>query len=79
MSIGLVTTAPARPAITSATARRIEAIAAGALVASGLPGAAVTPTSSGTTGSARANTFTASAGVTTLSGTLRPMSARRGA
>ena len=54
------------PASTSATARRIEAIAAGALVASGLPGAAVTGRSSGTTGSARAKASPACAGVTVV-------------
>ena len=53
LATGLVTIAAARPAITSATARRIEAIAAGALVASGLPGAAVTASCKGTTGKAR--------------------------
>ena len=42
------------PAITSATARSIEAMAAGALLASGLPGSAVAVMPSGTTGRARA-------------------------
>ena len=41
-------------------------MAAGALVASGLPGSAVTVTPSGTTGSARANVAAAVAGVARL-------------
>ena len=42
MATGLVTTAAAAPASTSATARRMEAMAAGALEWSGRPGSAVT-------------------------------------
>ncbi len=51
---GLVTTAAAAPAMTSATARRIEATAAGALDRSGRPGSAVTATSRGTNRQRRA-------------------------
>ena len=66
MATGLVTTAAAAPPITSATARSIEAIAAGALVASGLPGSAVAGMPSATTGSARAKAAAAFAGVDDL-------------
>src|SRR5262245_11481163 len=54
LATGLVTMAAAFPANTSATARRIEATAAGALDISGRPGAAVIGISSGTIGNARA-------------------------
>src|ERR1700722_6394461 len=42
LATGLVTTAAAAPRSTSATARRMDSIAAGALDASGRPGSAVT-------------------------------------
>src|SRR6516164_4866109 len=69
LATGLVTTAKARCASTSATAARIDAIAAGPLVASGRPGAAVTGRPRSTTGKARANTDAASAGLTAAIGT----------
>jgi hypothetical protein len=72
LATGLVTTARARPANTSATARRIDAIAAGALEASGCPGSAVTLSASRTTGSAPAKVRAASSGATARIATSRP-------
>jgi hypothetical protein len=77
LAIGLVTTALARPASTSATAWSIEAMAAAALVASGCPGAAVAGTASGTTGSACMNAAAAASGVVTVIGIDRPSTRAR--
>ena len=74
---GLVTIAEARPARTSATARRMEAMAAGALDRSGCPGSALTTTSMGTTGSADENVAQAEAGVTIEIETSSPSCAAR--
>ena len=63
--------APARPSITSDTARLIDAIAASALDPSGCPGVAVIAMSSATTGSASANVAAASSGSTTAMATSR--------
>ena len=65
MATGLVTIALAAPAVTSATARRMAAIAAGALDRSGLPGSALIGTPISTTGSAVLNAADAAAGSTT--------------
>jgi hypothetical protein len=64
LAIGLVTIAPATPLPTSATARRMAAIAAGALDRSGWPGSALTATAMSTTGSAVAKVAAADAGST---------------
>src|SRR5262245_41279982 len=65
LATGLVTTAVAAPALTSATARRIAASAAGALDSSGWPGSALIGTPISTTGSAVLNAVHAVAGSTT--------------
>ena len=62
-AMGLVTTAPARPAVTSATAVSMAARAAGALAASGRPGAAVAGWPVASTGTARGKSAAASSGV----------------
>src|SRR5579863_7276753 len=69
---GLVTIAAAWPAMTSATARRIEPMAAGALDWSGRPGSALISRSSATTGRAEENAAAADAGATAVIGTARP-------
>jgi hypothetical protein len=58
--------------MTSAAARRIEAIAAGALEASGRPGCAVMRSPRGTTGNARGNVAAAASGSTLAIGTSSP-------
>src|SRR5580704_12021470 len=68
LATGLVTIAAALPAKTSPTARRIDAIAAGALEPSGRPGSAVTAMSRPTTGNAEANAWIAEEGVTVATG-----------
>ena len=54
-----------------------QVMAAGALDASGFPGAAVTETSRGTTGKARPNVSTACPGLTTLTAMSCPSSSAR--
>ena len=69
LATGFVTRPAARPVTTSATAWRIDAIAAGPLPASGRPACAVTSIPSGTTGSAFANAAAAACGSTLDTGT----------
>src|SRR5262245_38837455 len=71
LATGLVTIAAAWADKTSATALRIEAIAAGALDPSGRPGPAVTATPRSTTGNAEAKVAVAEEGETLASGVSR--------
>ena len=78
-AIGLVTTAANLPARTSSTARSIAARASGALVASGLPGAASDEIPTGSTGSDVAKRAAACAASLSVSFTSRPSSRARAA
>ena len=69
LAIGLVTMALAAPAITSATARRMAASAAGALDRSGRPGSALMVTPTSTTGKAVLKVAHAADGATTATAT----------